>query len=115
VRIVLPAFIFPYLTVAHPVLLLQPVPGLEGIAYWLDVGYVAAKETLAVVLWGIAAFGYANGRVTWAECAWVTVAAGFLIFPTATSDAVGFVMAAGFFAWRVLAARRAGQGGRAAS
>ena len=52
---------------------------------------------------GHAAFGYANGRVTWAERAWVTVAAGFLIFPTATSDAVGFVLAAGFFAWRVLA------------
>jgi len=115
VRIALPAFIVPYLTVADPVLLLQPVPGLDGFAYWPDVGYVAAKATLAVVLWGIAAFGYANGRVTWAERAWVTVAAGFLIFPTATSDAVGLVLAAGFFAWRVLAARRAGHGGRAAS
>jgi len=115
VRIALPAFIVPYLTVADPVLLLQLVPGLDGFAYWLDVGYVAAKATLAVVLWGIAAFGYANGRVGWAERAWVTAAAGFLIFPTATTDAVGFVLTAGFFAWRLLAARRARQSGRAAS
>ena len=115
VRIALPAFIVPYLTVADPVLLLQPVPGLDGVSYWVNVGYVAAKATLAVILWGIAAFGYANGRVGWAERAWVTAAAGFLIFPTATTDAVGFVLAAGFFAWRLLAARRAGQGGRAAS
>jgi TRAP transporter 4TM/12TM fusion protein len=115
VRIALPAFIVPYLTVADPVLLLQPVAGLDGIGYWLDVGYVAAKATLAVVLWGIASFGYANGKVTWAERALVTVAAGFLIFPSPASDAIGFALAAGFFAWRLAAARRAGQGGRAAS
>ncbi len=115
VRIALPAFIVPYLTVADPVLLLQPVPGLEGIAYWLAVGYVAAKATLAVVLWGIAAFGYLNGRVTWTERALTTAAAGFLIFPNPLTDAVGFLLAGGFFAWRWLAARRAGQGRRAAS
>ena len=70
VRIALPAFIVPYLTVADPVLLLQPVAGLEGVAYWLDVGYVAAKATLAVVLWGIAAFGYLNGPVSWPGGRW---------------------------------------------
>jgi TRAP transporter 4TM/12TM fusion protein len=115
VRIALPAFIVPYLTVADPVLLLQPVPGLDGFAYWLDVGYVAAKATLAVVLWGIAAFGYANGRVGWAERALAATAAGFLIFPNAATDAVGFALAAGFFGWRLIAARRAGHGGRATS
>ena len=115
VRIALPAFIVPYLTVADPVLLLQPVPGLDGFAYWLAVGYVAAKATLAVVLWGIAAFGYLNGRVTWAERALTTAAAGFLILPNPLTDAIGFLLAGGFFAWRLLAARRAGQDRRAAS
>ena len=112
VRIALPAFIVPYLTVADPVLLLQPVPGLEGILYWLDVGYVAAKATLAVVLWGIAAFGYLNGRVSWAGRALAAAAAGFLIFPTIATDLIGFALAAGFFGWQLLAARRAGQRAR---
>jgi TRAP-type uncharacterized transport system fused permease subunit len=89
VRIALPAFIVPYLTVADPVLLLQPVARLDGIAYWLDVVYVSAKATLAVVLWGIAAFGYANGKVNWAERALSALAAGFLIFPTFASDIAG--------------------------
>jgi len=115
VRIALPAFIVPYLMVADPVLILQPVPGLEGLGYWLDVGYVAAKATLAVVLWGVASFGYLNGRVTWAERMLAAAAAGFLIFPNLTSDAVGFALTAGFFGWRLVAARRAGQGGPAAS
>jgi TRAP transporter 4TM/12TM fusion protein len=106
VRIALPAFIVPYLTVADPVLLLQPVPGLEGVAYWLDVAYVTAKATLAVVLWGIAAFGYANGRVNWAERALSALAAGFLIFPTVATDAAGFTLAVALFGWRQFAARR---------
>jgi TRAP-type uncharacterized transport system fused permease subunit len=112
VRIALPAFIVPYLTVADPVLLLQPVAGLDGAAYWLDVAYVAAKATLAVVLWGIAAFGYANGRVNWAERALSAIAAGFLIFPTVATDAAGFTLTAALFGWRQFAARRAGAGHR---
>jgi TRAP-type uncharacterized transport system fused permease subunit len=107
VRIALPAFIVPYLTVADPVLLLQPVPGLEGIAYWLNVGYVAAKATLAVGLWGIAAFGFLNGPVTWPGRGLAAAAAGFLIFPTVATDAIGFCLAAGFLGWQLVAARRA--------
>ena len=112
VRIALPAFIVPYLTVADPVLLLQPVAGLEGVAYWLDVGYVAAKATLAVVLWGIAAFGYLSGPVSWAGRALAAAAAGFLIFSTIATDLIGLALGAGFFGWQLLAARRAGQRAR---
>ena len=112
VRIALPAFIVPYLTVADPVLLLQPVAGLEGFAYWLDVIYVSAKATLAVVLWGIAAFGYANGKVNWAERALSAAAAGLLIFPTFATDVAGFALAASLFGWRQLAARKARGGHR---
>ena len=115
VRIALPAFIVPYLTVADPVLLLQPVAGLEGFGYWLDVGYVVAKATLAVVLWGIAAFGYLNGRVNWAGRALAAAAAGFLIFPTVATDLIGFALGAGFFGWQLVAARRAGQSGQVVS
>jgi TRAP-type uncharacterized transport system fused permease subunit len=107
VRIALPAFIVPYLTVADPVLLLQPVAGLEGIIYWLDVGYVAAKATLAVVLWGIAAFGFLNSPVSWAGRALAAAAAGALIFPTLATDLIGFALAAGFFGWQLVTARRA--------
>ncbi|WP_119300267.1 TRAP transporter permease [Dongia deserti] len=114
-RIALPAFIVPYLAVADPVLLLQPVPGLEGPAYWLDAGYVTAKATLAVGLWGVAAFGYANGRVATVERVLAAAAAASLIFPNLMADAVGFALMAGFLAWRFVAARRSGQGDRAAS
>lgn len=110
VRIALPAFIVPYLTVADPVLLMQPVPGLDGFAYWMEVGYVSAKAAAAVVLWGIAAFGYVNGPVSWAERALAAIAAGFLIFPSVVTDAIGFALAAGFMGWRLFAARRARQG-----
>ena len=106
VRIALPAFIVPYLTVADPVLLLQPVPGLDGVFYWLDVGYVAAKATLAVVLWGIAAFGFLNGPVNWPGRALAAAAAGFLIFPSLASDAIGFALSVAFFGWQLAAARR---------
>jgi TRAP-type uncharacterized transport system fused permease subunit len=110
VRNALPAFIVPYLTVADPVLLLQPVAGLDGAAYWLDVVYVAAKATLAVVLWGSAACVYANRRVNWAERAVCALAAGFLIFPTVTTDAVGFALTVALFGWRQVAGRRAAAG-----
>ncbi len=110
VRIALPAFIVPYLTVADPVLMLQAVPGLQGFGYWATVGYVTAKAILGVVLWGVAAFGYLNGRVNWAERALAGLAAGFLIFPNPTTDAVGFALMAGFFTWRFIAARREARG-----
>jgi TRAP transporter 4TM/12TM fusion protein len=113
-RIALPAFIVPYLAVADPVLLLQPVPGLEGAAYWAGVGYVTAKAALGVGLWGVAAFGYANGRIAWAERVLAALAAGFLIFPDLAADAIGFALTAAFVGWRLFAARRAGQGGPAA-
>lgn len=112
VRIALPAFIVPYLSVADPVLMLQPAPGLDGIGYWLDVGYVLAKATLAVALWGVTAFGFINGRVNWAERALAAIAAGFLIFPNPVSDGVGFALAAGFAGWRHLSARRTAARGR---
>lgn len=102
VRIALPAFIVPYLTVADPVLLLQPVAGLEGFAYWLNVAYVAAKATLVVALWGIAAWlperarelgraggGRGSGRVPH--------------LPTIATDLIGFALAAAFFGWQLLA------------
>ncbi len=106
VRIALPAFIIPYLIVADPVLMLQPVPGLDGFGYWLHVGYVTMKATLAVVLWGITAFGYANGSVNWTERLLAAIAAGLLIFPNTASDAAGFVLVAAIFAWRYFVARR---------
>lgn len=113
VRIALPAFIVPYLIVADPVLMLQPVSGLDGFSYWLDVAYVTTKATLAVVLWGITAFGYANGNVNWAERALAAIAAGLLIFPNAVSDVAGFALAGSLFAWRYFAARRFSRQGQA--
>ncbi|MEZ5830187.1 MAG: TRAP transporter permease [Dongiaceae bacterium] len=115
VRIALPAFIVPYLTVADPVLLLQPAPGIDGIGYWLDVGYVVAKAGLAVALWGVAAFGFASGRISWAERVVAAGVAALLFFPSVATDAVGVLLAGGFFGWRMLVARRAGQGRRTAS
>lgn len=105
VRIALPAFIVPYLAVADPVLMLQPAPGLDGFGYWLHVGYVTTKATLAVMLWGIAAFGYANGNASWTERVLAAIVAGLLVFPNALSDAAGFALAAALLTWRYFGVR----------
>jgi hypothetical protein len=51
----------------------------------------------------------AFGRAEAVGLALSAAAAGFLIFPNFAGDAVGVALAAGFFGWRVLAARRAGR------
>jgi len=48
----------------------------------------------------------------WAERGVSAIAAGLLIFPTLTTDAAGFAVAAGLFGWRQLAARKARRGDR---
>lgn len=109
VRIALPGFLVPYMTVADPALMMQPVAGLEGLSYWLTVAYVVGKAVLAIGLWGIAAFGYLNGKVSWPERLLAAGTAALLIFPTITTDIIGLALTAGFAGWRFVAARRATQ------
>jgi TRAP transporter 4TM/12TM fusion protein len=106
VRIALPAFIVPYLAVTSPALMLQPVSGVEGAAYWLSVAWVAAKALLGVGLWGVAAFGHLNGPVNLTERAIAALAAGLLIFPTLASDIAGLGLLLMFALLRLAAARR---------
>jgi TRAP-type uncharacterized transport system fused permease subunit len=109
VRIALPGFLVPYMTVADPALMMQPVAGLEGLSYWLTVAYVVGKAVLAIGLWGIAAFGYLNGKVSWPERLLAAGTAALLVFPTITTDVIGLALTAGFAGWRFVAARRATQ------
>jgi TRAP transporter 4TM/12TM fusion protein len=106
VRIALPGFLVPYMAVTDPTLMLQPIPGVEGIAYWLAAGLVIGKAALAIGLWGVAAFGYLNGPVRWPERILAGGIAVLLVFPSAATDIVGFALAALFALWRVMAARR---------
>ena len=107
VRIAIPGFLVPYMAVADPALMLQPMDGLEGGTYWIAVVYVVGKAVLAIGLWGIAAFGYLNGRVGWPERLLAAGTAALLIFPTIATDIAGLALTAGFAGWRFVAARRA--------
>ena len=106
VRIALPGFLVPYMAVTDPILMLQPVPGVDGIAYWLAAALVIGKAVLAIGLWGVAAFGYLNGPVGWLERLLAGGIAVLLVFPSTATDIAGFVLAALFALWRVMAARR---------
>jgi TRAP transporter 4TM/12TM fusion protein len=103
VRIALPGFVVPFMAVYDPTLMLQPVPGLEGVAYWLAVVYIVFKTTLALLLWGSAAAGYFRGPLVWWERLLATGAATLLILAIPITDELGLALAAivtGFHLWR---------------
>ncbi|NIX77993.1 TRAP transporter permease [Microvirga sp. c23x22] len=106
VKIALPGFIVPYMAVYDPTLMLQPVPGLQGTAYWIAVGYIVVKASLALGLWGVAAVGYFLKPVSWWERAWAAVAAGLLVAALPVTDEVGFVLAAFFIGFHLWHTRR---------
>ncbi|MGO4573526.1 TRAP transporter permease [Microvirga sp. 2TAF3] len=105
-RIALPGFVIPYMAVYDPTLMLQPVAGLDGGAYWVNVAYIVFKTVLAIVLWGAASVGYLNTRMSWWERVWVAVAAAFLVLALPVTDEVGFALAALFFAFHFWRSRR---------
>jgi TRAP transporter 4TM/12TM fusion protein len=103
VRIALPGFIVPYMAVYDPTLMLQPVPGLEGAAYWLAVVYIVFKTSLALLLWGAAAAGYFRGPLVWWERVLAIGAAALLILAVPITDELGLALAAivaGIHLWR---------------
>jgi TRAP transporter 4TM/12TM fusion protein len=93
-QIALPGFVIPYMAVYDPNLMLQPVPGLEGGAYWLAVTYIVVKATLAMLLWGAAAIGYVMMPLAWWERVLAAGAAGFLVAAIPITDEIGFALAA---------------------
>jgi TRAP transporter 4TM/12TM fusion protein len=105
VRIALPGFIIPYMAVYDPNLMLQPVPGLEGASYWMAVAYIVVKASLAMLLWGAAAFGHVQVRLVWWERVLAAVAAAFLVAAVPLTDQIGFVLAAIAVAAHVYRAR----------
>lgn len=96
IMIAMPGFIVPYMSVYDPVLMLQPMAGLEGNAYWAHVVYVCFKALLAVSLWGVACFGYLARPVSLPGRLWCLVAAMFLVLPIWWTDWVGFAASALF-------------------
>ena len=103
VRIALPGFIVPYMAVYDPALMVQPVPGLEGVGYWFAVAYVTLKAILALGLWGAASIGYARAPLVWWERILATAAAVFLVLAIPVTDEIGFALAilvGGVHVWR---------------
>nr|WP_246329331.1 TRAP transporter large permease subunit [Chthonobacter rhizosphaerae] len=92
VRIALPGFILPFMAVYNPQLMLQPVAGLEGAAYWSSAAFVLMKAVSAVLLWGIAAFGWLVGRASIAERILAVIAAVLLVTPMLATDLLGFAI-----------------------
>jgi TRAP transporter 4TM/12TM fusion protein len=111
VMIALPGFIIPYMAVYDPTLMLQPVQGLTGNAYWFAVVYVVCKALLAVALWGIAAFGYLATPVSALGRLFCFAAAIFLVVPNWWSDYIGFAAGAAFLATHYYFASRGKQPG----
>jgi TRAP transporter 4TM/12TM fusion protein len=102
-RIALPGFVIPYMAVYDPTLMMQPVAGLSGAAFWASVVYMVVKAGLAVTLWGAASVGYLNGKMPWWERLGAAIAAAFLVLALPITDEIGFGLAAlvlGFHFWR---------------
>lgn len=102
-RIALPGFVIPYMAVYDPALMMQPVEGLSGAAFWANVGYMVLKASLAVMLWGAASVGYLSTKMPAWERLAAAVAAAFLVLALPVTDEVGFALAVlvlGFHFWR---------------
>jgi len=82
-RIALPGFLWPFVGVYNPALMLQPVAGYDGTAYWLLVAYVVFKSIVTILLWGAFAIGYWHRKLNW----WERTAAMFAGFLLIGSDA----------------------------
>jgi TRAP transporter 4TM/12TM fusion protein len=103
VRIAIPGFVVPYMAVYDPVLMLQPMEGVTGTAYWVAFVYICVKATVAVALWGAASVGYVTSAMSWWERILAAVAALMLVIADPISDQVGFALAAlwlGIHIWR---------------
>jgi TRAP transporter 4TM/12TM fusion protein len=102
-KIALPGFVVPYMAVYDPALMLQPVAGVEGVAYWFAVLYIIVKATLALCLWGAAAVGFGRAPLLWWERLLATAAAFLLVLAIPVTDEIGFALAVlvgGFHVWR---------------
>lgn len=77
-RIALPGFLWPFVGVYNPALMLQPVAGYDGTAYWLLVAYVVFKSIITILLWGAFAIGYWHRKMNWMERT-AAMFAGFLL------------------------------------
>ena len=78
-RIALPGFVIPFMAVYDPTLMMQPVPGLDGAAFWVSVAYMVFKAGLAMLLWGVASVGYLSGPPCWWERIGAAAAAACLV------------------------------------
>ena len=101
VKIALPGFVVPYMAVYDPTLMLQPVAGLEGGAYWLAVAYIAIKATFAMLLWGMAVVGYLVGPLSVWERLATAAAAALLVAALPITDEAGFALGIALIAWHV--------------
>jgi TRAP-type uncharacterized transport system fused permease subunit len=106
-RIALPGFVWPFMAVYSPQLMLQPVAGLEGAAYWTAVALVTVEALLTVLLWGAAAFGFLFGPLFWWERILATLAAALLVVSVPLGQEVGIGLAAAVFALNWWRSRRA--------
>lgn len=110
VKIALPGFVVPYMAVYDPNLMLQPVAGLNGAAYWLSVVYIVAKASFAMVLWGATVVGYLRAPLAMWERVLMAIAAALLVAALPITDEAGFLLGAlvvGQHLWRVRTARQA--------
>jgi TRAP transporter 4TM/12TM fusion protein len=108
-RIALPGFVIPFMAVYDPSLMLQPVAGLEGAAYWLTVAYMVVKTSLAIALWGMASVGYLTAPMPVWERFAAAIGAALLFAAVPVTDELGFLVALLVIGGHIWRARRAGR------
>lgn len=101
-RLCIVAFLFPFLWVYQPELMLQDLsaPHLPGVA-----GALAAL-VLAVVMLAAVQVGHFRGRLALAERLALAVAAGLIYVPGTVTTTIGFAVGAALLGRRLLATRR---------
>ncbi len=106
VRIAIAGFVIPFMAVYDPALMLQPVKGVDGLAYALAVVWIVAKAALAICLWGAGFIGYMLRDLTLWERALCLAAAAFLVAAIPLTDEIGLALAALVIGAHVLRVRR---------
>jgi TRAP transporter 4TM/12TM fusion protein len=104
VKIAIAGFVIPYMAVYDPALMLQPVKGLAGGAYWIAVAWIVFKVTLAITLWGAAFIGFLGRSMQVWERVLAALAAALLVAAVPLTDELGVALAVaviGHHFWRM--------------
>jgi len=92
-RIAVAGFVVPFMAVYAPALMLQSDDPVAIV-------YVVFKAVVSIGLWGAAAIGYFQARLSWPERVLAASAAFFSVVALPITDEIGFALVAAFLGWQ---------------